>query len=339
MEEITLVGIDLAKESIHFVGQNHRGRCVLRKRTMREKLLEILLQLPQTCRIAMEACASAHYWGRELHSRGYEVRLIAPQFVAPFRKSQKNDYNDAEAICEAASRESMRFVAVKSAEQQSLLTLHRIRERAIGEHTAVANQIRGHLMEHGVFIKKGFKYLRSVLTEQNEKLPTLIREPILELGRHLEHERERIRLYDRTIQTIAKAHPLTVPMMKLSGVGIFIASAAIADCADPRTYKNGRNYAASLGIVPKQYSTGGRTVLLGITKRGNKYLRTLLIHGARAAIRVAGGKKDPISLWVMSLKERKGANVAAVALANKNARMLWALMNKYYYSGLEAVAA
>ena len=327
MNEITTLAIDLAKQVFQLHGVDRRGVCVLRRQVRRGQLLQLIAQLPP-CTVAMEACGSAHEWGRRIQELGHQIRLIAPQFVKPFVKGNKTDRNDAEAICEAAQRPGMRFVALKTVEQQQVLAMHRLRSAAVKTRTALANQLRGLLGEFGLVVPQGLHRLRRQLPEfledANNNLPPLLREELKlqalrlrELDAHVQHLTERI-------EQSARADERAQALMQRRGVGPLIASAFAAELGDPKTFKNGRQVAAWLGLVPRQHSTGGKPLLLGISKRGDAYLRTLLIHGARAVMRTADRHEDPICQWARSVKARRGVHKATVALANKMARQLWA---------------
>lgn len=327
MNEITTLGIDLAKSVMQLHGVDARGVTLLRRQLRRTQLPRLLAQLPP-CTVAMEACAGAHAWGRRSAQFGHRVRLIAPQFVKPFVKGNKTDRNDAEAICEAAQRPGMRFVALKSVEQQQVLALHRLRSGAVKARTALANQLRGVLGEFGIVIAQGPGRLRRALPELLEdaanELPALLRaELAVQAGRLRELDAEVARISHR-IETLVQADARAHGLMQRRGVGPLIASAFAAEIADPCAFKNGRQVAAWLGLVPKQRSSGGTAVLLGISKRGDPYLRTLLIHGARAVVRVAERHQDPLSHWIRALKLRRGVHKATVAVANKMARQMWA---------------
>lgn len=327
MSEITTLGIDLAKNVMQVHGVDARGVAVLRRQLRRSQLPRLLAQLAP-CTVAMEACSGAHDWGRRSARFGHRVRLMAPQFVKPFVKGNKTDRNDAEAICEAAQRPGMRFVALKSVEQQQVLALHRLRSGAVKARTALANQLRGVLAEFGIVIAQGLGHLRRALPELLEdagnELPALLRaELAVQVGRLRELEAEVGRI-SRRIEELAQADERTRALMQRRGVGPLIASAFAAELADPHAFKNGRQVAAWLGLVPRQHSSGGHAVLLGISKRGDAYLRTLLIHGARAVVRVAEQHPDPLSQWIRQLKIRRGVHKTTVAVANKMARQMWA---------------
>ncbi len=325
---VTTLGIDLAKNVFQLHGVNRHGKAVLTKRVTRAKLAETVANLPP-CLIGLEACASSHYWARELEKFGHTVKLIAPQFVKPYVKSNKNDARDAEAIGEAVARPNMRFVPVKTVDQQDIQAIHRIRERRVKERTALLNQIRGLLAEHGVVIplKRNAvsQALPRILEDADNGLTALAREFVADLYEELWMLGISVDKYDAKIERLFRENPVCQRLAKVEGVGPVTATALVA-AGDARAFQNGRQMAAWLGLVPRQYSSGGKPTLLGISKRGDTYLRTLLIHGARAAVVAAKRKSDARSRWINTLAARRGANIAAVALANKNARILWALI-------------
>ena len=328
---IATLGIDLAKTSFQLHGVNDQGIVVYQKKLSRTKLLEFMVQLPP-CLVGLEACGGAHDMARKLKKFGHEVKMMAPQFVKPYVKSNKNDSVDAEAICEAVQRPNMRFVPIKSVEQQDLQSLHRIRSMVIGNRTAVINQTRGLLMEYGIVMPKGAGQVRlripGILEDQTNGLTEDFRERLTELWDELVHLDERREKYNAKIEAISQTQKACILLMKIPGIGPISATALVAAVGDVSVFNNGREMAAWLGLVPRQHSTGGKERLLGISKRGDVYLRMLLIHGARAALRMAPSKDDKRSRWVTALADRRGHNIAAVALANKNVRTAWALLAK-----------
>lgn len=324
MKKIKVLGIDLAKNVFQLHGVNEHGVAVLRRQLRRTQLLSFLAQLP-ACLVAMEACASAHYWGRQIKALGHQVKLIPPQYVKAFVRGNKTDRNDAQAICEAALRPDMPAVATKSEEQQAIVSLHRLRELLEKQRKQLANQLRGLLGEFGIAIPKGTTVLHRELPQAIERVPTVLRSALQDSAERLRQLQEACEELAQQIQQLAQATPVCRRLMQERGIGPLTASAYTATLGDPGHYRNGRQVAASLGLVPRQHSTGGKPVLLGISKRGDAYLRTLLIHGARAVLRHAPGKTDPLSVWLQQLAKRVGANKAVVALANKNARRLWAI--------------
>ena len=284
------------------------------------------------CLIGMEACGSAHYWARELEKMGHTVKLMAPQFVKPYVKSNKNDANDAEAICEAVARPTMRFVAIKTIEQQDIQAVHRIRSELVQQRTAKGNQIRGLLSEYGLVMGQRIEVLRKalpLLLEDAENGLTIDFRTLLEgLQQDLITLDERVDEMDKKIRLLASSNEDAKRLQQIPGIGPITATALICAIGDGKQFKRGRDLAAWLGLTPRQHSSGGKDRLLGISKRGDAYLRTLLIHGARSVLRVAGNKEDPRSRWIQSLCGRRNKNIAAVALANKNARIVWALLTK-----------
>jgi len=327
--QVARIGLDIAKSVFQVHGVDEHGKVVVRKQLTRSKVLTYFAQLP-ACWIGMEACGSAHYWGRELQKLGHEVRLMAVQLIKPYRTKPKNDRNDAEAICEAVSRPQMRFVPIKTVEQQAVLTVHRARELLVSERTAVANQIRGLLLEYGIAIAAGIQRLRrelpAVLSAEDETLPALVRTVVTELQARLQELDERIAGHDRQIAQVAKQSEAAKRLMQVEGVGPITATAMVATVGDAKAFSHGRQFAAWLGLVPKQFSSGGKSVLGRITKHGNVYLRTLLIHGARAVLQSTAKRTNAKSVWVEALRQRRGDNIAAVALAAKHARIVWALL-------------
>jgi transposase len=327
--EISVLGIDLAKVVFQLHGVNAKGKTTLKKRLNRNQLVAFMANL-SPCLIGMEACGGAHYWAREFRKLGHEVRLISPQFVKPYVKSNKNDAVDAEAICEAVSRPNMRFVAIKEVEHQDLQNLHRVRERLIKARTALVNEIRGLLQEYGIVLPQKIGQLRkglpAVLSSAEDRLSSLCQEVFQQLWQELQQLDERISFYDDKIREVHESHPVCQRLAEIPGIGPLSSTALIAAIGNPQAFKNGRDLSAWLGLVPKQHSSGGKEQLLGISKRGDVYLRKLLIHGARSTLRWARMKSDPRSQWVNRLVERRGMNRAAVALANKNARIVWVLM-------------
>lgn len=326
---VSTLGIDLAKTVFQLHGVSEHGQVALSKRLSRQKLLPFLANLPP-CLIGMEACSGAHFWAREMQKLGHEVKLIAPQFVKPYVRGNKTDGNDAAAICEAVSRPHMHFVPINTVEQQDIQALHRIREQLVKNRTALANQIRGLLHEYGVVMPSGISRLRAqlplILEDAENGLSDVGRELINELYQRLHTLDEQVAQSDRRIQQVFKQDERCQRLGQVEGIGPLIATAFLAAVGDASVFHNGRQVAAWLGLVPKQYSSGGKARLLGISKRGDRYLRTLLIHGARAALHRAAQKRDSRSEWINRLCQRRGKNVTAVAVANKNARILWALL-------------
>ena len=329
--DVATVGIDLAKSIFRLHGVDARGVVVLRRQVTRKQLLPFMARL-SPCLIGMEACAGGHYWARELSKLGHTVKLMSPHFVAPYRKSQKNDGNDAEAVCEAVGRPSMRFVPPKTTAQQDVQALHRIRAQLIKWRTGLANEIRGLLGEYGIVLRKGMAPLRrvlaSIIEDERELLSPFFREMLREMRERLRFLDTRLQEYDRRVECVFSKDERCRRLAQVEGVGALVATALVAAVGNAREFRTGRELSAWLGLVPRQHSTGGRTVLLGITKRGDRYLRMLLIHGARAALRWVERRRDAPGVALTRLKTRRGPNVTAVALANRNARVLWALLTK-----------
>lgn len=331
MKKLSRVGIDLAKNlfQLHGVDRNEKG--VWRRRLTRDNWLKVLVEkVEPDCAIGMEACTGAHHWARQLQARGFAVKLIAPQFVKPYVKSNKNDANDAEAICEAMSRPAMRFVAIKSVEQQDIQAVHRIRSELLGHRTSKANQIRGLVAEYGLVAPQQLTRLRAAvpdwLEDAENGLTSRFRGLLNGLWDDLKRLDHRIAELDREITSMAQNDPVAKRLQQLRGVGPLIATALIGAVGNAEQFANGRHMAASLGLTPKQHSSGDKNRLLGISKRGDAYLRSILIHGARSVIRTAKHKDDRLSQWVSSLVTRRHPNVAAAALANKTARIAWAML-------------
>jgi transposase len=327
--KITTIGIDLAKNVFQLHAVDDKGKTVLKKQLKRDQMAAFFVNLPP-CLIGMEACGSAHHWARKLTSFGHTVKLMAPQYVKPYLKTNKNDAADAEAICEAVGRPNMRFVPIKNIEQQSVLALHRVRQGFVKARTAQANQIRGLLGEFGLIIPQGIaniaKRVPELIEDGSIELTGSFRLLIDSLMDHLKVLDKQVDELDVKIKEWHRESEVSRKLEKIPGIGPVTASALIATIGDAKNFDNGRQMAAWLGLVPKQHSSGGKNTLLGISKRGDTYLRTLLIHGARAVIYAAQRKKDKVEGWLSRLLERRNKNVAAVALANKNARIVWALL-------------
>jgi len=341
-QKATVLGIDLAKRVFHVVGMDDAGHVVLKKRLTREALLPFIAQLSPAI-IGLEACGGAHDWARRFRGYGHTVQLIAPQFVKPYVKSHKNDPADAEAICEAVMRPTMRFVPMKEVEQQDLQSLHRARERGVKARTAFVNAIRGLGMEYGFVFPHSVTKFRhtfaATLEAEQDKLTPLSAELFRQLYDEFGTLDKRLAYYNEKIAAIGAAHPVCQRLETIPGLGPLTATALVAAVSDARHLKHGRQFAAWLGLVPRQHSTGGTARVLGIRKRGDVYLRTLLVHGARAPLRWVGLKTDRRSQWVRGLVERRGKKKAAVAVANKNARMVWALlMTEQEYTAEHAAA-
>ena len=326
--EITTIGLDLAKNVFQVHGVNERDKAVLRKQLRRDQVAPFFANLP-ACLVGIEACSSAHHWARKLQALGHTVRLMAPQFVKPYVKSNKNDAADAEAICEAVARPSMRFVPIKNVEQQSVLSLHRVRQGFVRARTAQANQIRGLLGEYGLVVPQGIAYIAqrvpALIEDAENELPGSFRLLIQRLLDHLKLLQQQVDEIEAQIKAWHRASEASQRLEKVPGIGPLTATALVASIGDAKNFDNGRQFAAWLGVVPRQHSSGGKPTLLGMSKRGDAYLRTMLIHGARSVIFRATQKADAGS-WLVKLTTRRNKNVAAVAMANKTARTVWALL-------------
>lgn len=327
----TTIGLDIAKTVFHFVAVSQAGRFIKKKQLKRTQVLAYIAKL-EPCTLVMEACGGAHYWARAFMTQGHQVKLIAPQYVKPYVKGNKNDYNDAEAIAEASQRPSMRFVPIKSVEQQDVQNFHRQRERLKRERTALVNQIRGLLAEYGLVINKGVaavgKALPDILEEADNGLTPLSRALFAELLEELMALNARLKRCEQRIHAVNQDNEVCRRLDEIVGVGAITASATYAAAGDGKDFVNGRHFAAWLGLVPRQHSSGGKPVLLGISKRGNAYLRTLFIHGARSVLLHSAQKEDRFSRWAQAVLERRGHNRACVAIANKLARIAWVVMTK-----------
>ena len=336
--KITTVGLDLAKNVFQIHGVDEQGKAVLKKQLKRDQMAECFAQL-QPSLVGIEACGSAHHWARKIERFGHTVRLMAPQFVKPYVKTNKNDAADAEAICEAVARPNMRFVPIKNVEQQSVLALHRVRQSFVKARTAQANQIRGLLGEFGLVVPQGLvnvaRRVPELIEDAANELTGAFRMLVDRLLAHLKVLDQQVHELEAQIKAWHRANEASCKLERIPGVGPITASAFAASLGDAKSFDNGRQVSAWLGIVPKQHSSGGKPTLLGISKRGDTYLRTLLIHGARAVLqaneRKAKGAASPAATtttepWLNELVKRRNKNVAAVALANKNARIMWALL-------------
>lgn len=327
--KLTTIGIDLAKNVFQVHGVDERGHARLRKQLKRKDVLAFFARL-EPCRVGMEACGSAHYWARKLTELGHTVCLMAPQFVKPYVKTNKSDRNDAEAICEAVARPNMRFVPVKTIEQQAVLGLHRARQGFVKARTAQANQIRGLLAEYGIVIPQGIghiaKHLPSILGDDENGLPGLMRELVQRLGEHLRELDRQAGELELEIRRWHRGNEQSRRIEQIAGIGPLTASAYVATLGDARAFENARQVPAWLGLVPRHTGSGGKTRSGHISKRGDVYLRTLLIHGARAVIRHVERQPEAAEAWLGKLLARRNKNIAAVALAAKNARIAWALL-------------
>lgn len=328
---IVMLGIDLGKTVCSVAGFDAKGRVVLSKRVKRDNIVPFVATMP-ICGVAMEACCGAHYLGRRLIDLGYDVRLVPPQYVKPFVKSHKNDDRDAEAIAEAASRPTMRFVRVKTQEQLDLQTLHRVRERLVGRRTALINQIRGILLERGVILPKGkaqvVKALPGILADDGTRLLPRVRTLLEDLRQEWRELDGNIEGLNAEFAMTSRQDDSARRLTEIPGVGSLTATAVVAAIGKGEGFDSGRDFAAWLGLVPRQYTTGGKPRLLGISKRGNAYIRRLFIHGARAVIRRLAEKNTPLGQWVRGVLERRHPNIAVVALANKLARIAWTILSR-----------
>jgi len=329
MEKTATIGLDIAKQVFQVHGADRSGRAVLRRKLRRNEVVRFFSE-QAPCLVGIEASGSAHYWARVLSGHGHTVRLMAPQFVKPYVKSQKNDANDAEAICEAVTRPNMRFVPAKSVEQQDLQCLHRVRSRLVANRTQLINQIRGLLAEYGIVLPQHPGQVRSglpaVLEDAGNQLTGFGRMLFQSLYEELAQLDEKIAAADKRIQIAFQNTPDCRRIAAVEGVGPLIATAIVAAISNGHAFANGRQFSAWLGLVPRQNSSGGKSRLLGISKRGDPYLRTLLIHGARSVVYRAKAKTDQRSLWINDKQQRLGTTKACVAVANKNARIIWSLI-------------
>jgi len=325
-----VLGIDIAKNTFQLHGVDDAGRAVLKKRLSRNKLAAYVANLPQ-CTIVMESCGGANYWARVFQRSDHLVKLISPQFVKPFVKTNKNDANDAEAIVEAASRPSMHFVPIKQIEQQDIQSIHRIRTRIVKNRTALINEIRGLCLEYGVILSSGAARVKAslcaVIADSDNELTPSSREWLQDLYDELVDVGFRSKKLDNKIRQLCRQNEHCQRILKIPGVGELTATAIVAAVPNPRAFRNGRHMAAWLGLVPRQSSSGDKQILLGISKRGDRYLRTLLIHGARAVLSHCKDSSNDYTRWVARKRATLSHNKAAVALANKNARIIWSLLN------------
>jgi transposase len=329
MQAITTIGLDIAKSVFQVHGVDAQGNVIVRRQVKRRYVLAFFEKLPP-CLVGIEACASSHHWSRELKALGHTVRLMPPAYVKPYVKRQKNDATDAEGICEAVTRANMRFVATKTPEQQSCLMLHRTRHLFIRQQTAVINVIRAHLAEFGIVApvgRRGVEELLDVVADPSDKrVPEVARMCLAALGDQLRRLKEQILAFDRLIMAWHRSNETSLRLDAIPGVGPMLATALVASIADPKVFRSGRNFSAWIGLVPKQHSSGGKDRLGSISKQGDRYLRSLFMAGALAVIRYAkihGAHHRP---WLTSLLARRPTKVAAIALANKIARMVWAMM-------------
>ncbi|MEO1200908.1 MAG: IS110 family transposase [Pseudomonadota bacterium] len=342
MTTMTTVGLDLAKSVFQVHGADQDGRPVVRRKLRRGQVLGYFAGL-SPCLIGMEACANAHNWARALQALGHTVRLIPPQYVKPFVKTNKNDASDAEAICEALARPTMRYAAVKSAEQQSVLMLHRARELLVRQRTMLVNALRGHCGEFGVVVAHGASKVSALIEmiedRQDDRLPALAREALGSLVCQLRMVQAQILGLEKKLMVWHRANEASRRLEAIPGVGVITATALVATIGDASQFRSGRQLAAWLGLVPRQYSSGGKERLGRISKRGDGYIRRLLVHGARADLRWSRHRNERRSLWQDSLLARRPTNVVLVAMANKTARVVWALLSRGEAFRTEARAA
>lgn len=341
---IATIGIDLAKNVFQLHGIEAAGKVVLRRAVKRRELLALMSKLP-ACVVGMEACATSHHWARELRRLGHEVKLIPPAYVKAFVRRQKNDMADAAAICEAATRPSMRFVPVKSAEQQGVLMLHRVRELLVGQRTALINALRGHLAEFGVVAAQGKRHVAELVAVVADTadacLPEIARDALVALVRQMQRLDQEIDGLDKRILAWHRADDTSRRLATIPGIGPLTATAMVASVTDPSMFASGREFAAFLGLVPRQSSSGGKERLGRISKMGDRYLRKLLVVGATAVLRYARKGGSPAKAWAEAMLRRKPFKLVAVALANKMARVVWALLarGETYQAGKTGAAA
>ena len=323
--------MDIAKNVFQLHSVNRNGRVVLKRRVMRDQLVVALTQI-ERCTVIVEACTGAFYWARKFEALGHQAKIISPQYVKPFVRRQKNDGNDAEAICTAARQPHIPFVPKKTVAQQDIQALHRARQRMVNHRTAVVSQIRGLLLDRGFAIAKSITRARraipGILSDLDNELTAMAREAIAELYDLFCDLERRIASFDKKIDRVFRESEDCQRIAKIKGVGPKTATAIVAAIGDGSEFKNGRHLAAWVGLVPRQHSSRDRTVLMGISKRGNQHLRSLLVHGARAVVRTAPSKTNPNNEWVNQLRKRRGFNRATVAVANENARIIWAVLRK-----------
>lgn len=329
MNEVTILGIDLAKNTFQLIGVDKHHKVVMKKRCQRDKLVETVTNLPP-CTILMESCGTSNYWGRRFQEMGHSPKLISPQHVTPYVGNHKNDYKDTEAIIEVGIRPRTKFVQIKSIEQQDIQSIHRVRERLVNNRICLSNQIRGLLLEYGIVIPKGFASLKIKMTEilgqGSDLISWEIHEVLIDVYEEFKMLSARIDKYDKKIEAISNQQESCKLLKTIPGIGPITATALYASMGNGSQFKNGREMAAQIGLVPKQHSSGDRQKLLGITRKGNRDLKQLMIHGARAVVAKAGKKEDKRSGWINKLAAKKHSNVVATALANRTARMAWAVL-------------
>ncbi len=329
MEQISTIGLDIAKNVFQVHGIDENGKIAVRRQLKRRRVLAFFAKLP-SCLVGMEACATSHYWAREIEKLGHEVRMMPPRYVKPYVKRNKNDAADAEAICEAVTRPTMRFVPIKTPEQQSVLMLHRTRQLFVRQRTTLINAIRAHMAEYGIVAgvgRNGVEVLLELIAKgEDDRIPPAARECLMALAVQLQLVKRQILEADRRVLAWHRASKVSKRLEAIPGVGPLVASALVASIPDPSVFRSGRDMSAWIGLVPKQNSTGGKEKLGSISKAGNRYLRKLLVVGALSVIKrakILGYTRHP---WLVRLMERRSTKIAAVALANKIARMAWAMM-------------
>jgi transposase len=326
---IDVLGIDLAKNVFQLHGVDRKGSAVFKRRVMRDQLLQVVGGI-EPCTIAIEACSGAFCWARKFEALGHKVKIISPQYVKPFVHRQKNDGNDAEAICTAVRQPHIPLVPKKSVEQQDIQALHRARQRLVNHRTALVSQMRGLLLDRGIAFSKSITRARrmipEILSNTEIELSAMARDTIAELWDFFCDLDRRVQYFDKKIEAVFKGSEACQRVARIKGVGPKTATAIVAAVGDASDFRNGRHMAAWLGLVPRQFSSGDRRVLMGISKRGSQQLRSLLVHGARSVVRAAVKRTDPMSQWANELRERRGFNRATVAIANKNARIIWAVL-------------
>ena len=341
MTSINILGIDIAKNTFQLHGVDATGKAVLKNRLSRRKLAAYVANLP-SCTVVMESCGGANYWARVFQRSGHTVKLISPQFVTPFVMTNKNDANDAQAVVEAGSRPSMNFVPIKQVEQQDIQSIHRIRTRIVKNRTALINEIRGLCLEYGIVLAAGAAKVKSslcvVIADNDNELMRSSRESMWDLYDELVDVEGRLKTLDTLIRQLCRQNKSCQRLLKIPGVGELTATAIVAAVPNPKVFRNGRHLSAWLGLVPRQSSSGDKQVLLGISKRGDRYLRTLLIHGARAVLSHYKDSDNDYTRWVGRKKAAMNHNKAAVALANKNARIIWSMLNSGEAFNYEAKA-
>lgn len=329
MKNITVLGIDIAKRVFQLHGVDERGKAVLKRQVSRSELRNTIARLP-ACLIAMEACSGSSYWAREFRVMGHEVKLIAPQFVKPFVKSNKNDAADAEAIAEAVQRPSMRFVTAKEVPHQDIQSLHMIRKRMVTARVSLTNELHGVLIEYGIVLPLSRKKMKSAIEQlidpEDARLSGEMKDLMRLMLEELHAAEERIAKLDRKVKELSESNEVCKRLKEIPGVGPLISTALFSSVVDANAFKNGRQMSAWMGLVPRQHSTGGKNTLLGISKRGDSYLRQLLIHGARSVVQNAKSKEDRLNRWIVEKERTRGWNKTVVAVANKTARTAWVLM-------------